>query len=268
MIKTVLGISSHIEQYGTKGETVLLLHGWGKAVNLEQHLRPLALNLADECRVTALEFPAHGQSEKPTEAWGVPEFAAWVRAAMEMLHLSGVTLVAHSFGGRVALWLCVNYPQLVRRVVLTGAAGLVREKTEEEEKAANRYQAQKKMLQGAVSLPLIGKTALSLQKKLRDRRSSPDYLEADEDMKESFVRIISQDLRSLLLQVTQPALLIWGDKDEATPLWMAKRMEEEIPDAALIVFEGSGHFAYLEQLGRFGTIVKAFIREDSKPFEG
>ena len=267
MVKTILGISSHYEQYGQNGEPVLLLHGWGKAVNLKQHLEPLALALADGYRVTALEFPAHGQSGKPGEAWGVPEFALWVKEVMDELELRSVTLVAHSFGGRVALWLCTHYPQLVRRVVLTGAAGLMREKTKEEVAAGSRYQTRKKILQAAGKLPLLGKSAQSMQKKLRDRRSSPDYLEADEDMKESFVRIISQDLRPLLPLVTQPTLLIWGEKDEATPLWMGQCMEQEIPDAALIVFENSAHFAYLEQLSRFATIIKAFIREDSKPVD-
>lgn len=264
MVKTILGISSHIEQYGQKGEPILLLHGWGKAVNLKQHLEPLALVLADEYRVTALEFPAHGQSGKPNAAWGVPEFALWVKAAMDALELRGVTLVAHSFGGRVALWLCTHYPKLVRRVVLTGAAGLLREKTPEEEAAGSRYQARKKMLQAMCKLPLLSRSAQTLQKKLRDRRSSSDYLEADEDMKDSFVRIVSQDLGPLLPQVSQPTLLIWGDQDEATPLWMAQRMEQEIPDAGLVIFENRGHFAYLEELGRFAGIIKAFIREDRK----
>lgn len=118
----ILGISSHYGQWGDKGEQVLLLHGWGKGVTLERHLEPLALQLADSCRVTALEFPAHGGSGKPQEDWGVPEYAAWVKAAMEALKLGPVTLVAHSFGGRVALWLAVHEPQLIRRLVLTGAA--------------------------------------------------------------------------------------------------------------------------------------------------
>lgn len=268
MEKKVLGIVSHFEQYGSKSsQPVVLLHGWGKAVNLKQHLEPLAVALSKDCFVTALEFPAHGQSGKPEKAWGVPEFADWVKAVMDSLDLSAVTLVAHSFGARVALWLSVHHPELIKRLVFTGAAGLLREKTHQEQVAASRYQAQKKMLKAAGKLPLFGKTILSLQNKLRDRHSSPDYLEADEDMKESFVRIINQDLGFLLPDVTQPTLLIWGEGDQATPLWMAKRMEKEIADAALIVFEGSGHFAYLEQLGRFKTIVEAFIREDSKALD-
>ena len=55
------------------------------------------------------------------------------------------------------------------------------------------------------------------------------------------------------------ALLIWGANDTATPLWMGQRMEKEIGDAALIVFENCGHFAYLEQYARFMAIVRQFL---------
>ncbi|NLD33605.1 MAG: alpha/beta hydrolase [Clostridiales bacterium] len=265
MIIPVLGIPSHVEQWGSGEEEILLLHGWGRAVTLERHLAPLARLLADDgCRVTALEFPAHGQSGKPQDTWGVPEYAQWTQAAMDALDIKQATIVAHSFGGRVALWLAANQAQRVRRLVLTGAAGLRREQTAEEQAAAERYQRQKKALDGIKAVPLLGRGAALLQKTLRDRRSSPDYLEADEDMKATFVRIVSQDLRPLLAHITQPTLLVWGEQDDATPLWMGQEMERAIKDAALIVFEGRGHFAYLEEAGRFAAIVKALIREDAK----
>ena len=59
-------------------------------------------------------------------------------------------------------------------------------------------------------------------------------------------------------------MLVWGDQDDATPLWMGQAMEKEMKDAALVVFEGRGHFAYLEELRRFVNLVKAFIGEDMK----
>ena len=114
------------------------------------------------------------------------------------------------------------------------------------------------------NIPLLGQGVEKLQKSMRDKRSSQDYKDADEDIKPSFVKIISLDLRPLLSQIAQPVLLVWGDKDIATPLWMGQVMEQEIKDAALIVFEGRGHFAYLEELGRFAALVKAFIGEDIK----
>ena len=264
MLTEILGVSSHIEQYGSAGEELLLLHGWGKAVSLKRHMAPLAKLLADEYHVTALEFPAHGQSGKPTGAWGVPEFAAWVKAAMERLNLSNVTVVAHSFGGRVALWLAAREPQLVRRLVLTGAAGLVREKTPGEEAETLRYKKAQEQLGKLKGIPLLGRGVDKLQRTMRDRRSSADYKEADEDVKPSFVKIVSQNLRPILPEIAQPALLVWGELDDATPLWMGQTMEKEMKDAALIVFEGRGHFAYLEEAGRFSALVKAFIVEDMK----
>ncbi|MHC1786874.1 MAG: alpha/beta fold hydrolase [Christensenellales bacterium] len=256
----VLGIPSHVEQYGTRGEEILLLHGWG--VDLAGYLAPLAQALAGDYRVTALDFPAHGLSGRPGETWGVAEYAAWVKALMTALRLPPQTLIAHSFGARVAIHLAAREPALVRRLVLTGAAGLIREKTPAEEAEARRYQQQKLQLERLAALPLLGRAARAAQTALRDRRSSPDYKALDEDMKKTFVRIITQDLAPLLPEIKQSTLLIWGEQDTQTPLWMGQRMAEAIPDAALIPFAGRGHFAYLEELPRFVSIVQAFIRED------
>ncbi len=258
----VLGIPSRYEQYGTAGEEVLLLHGWG--VTLDSCLSPLAGALQADCRVTALEFPAHGMTGKPAQTWGVPEFAAWVKAMMAALGLGPQTVIAHSFGGRVALWLAAHEPGLVMRLVLTGAAGLMPKKTAAREADELRYQHQRQQLERLKSLPLVGNIAKAAQDRLRDKRSSPDYKALDEGMKKTFVRIITQDLRPILAHIEQPTLLIWGDQDTETPLWMGRTMEEEIKDAALITFEGRGHFAYLEELPRFARIVQAFITEDTK----
>lgn len=262
MMIDVLGIPSHYERYGITGEEVLLLHGWG--VTLDACLAPLAKALQGDCRVTALEFPAHGASGRPAQTWGVPEFAAWVNAVTEALQLSPQTVVAHSFGGRVAIYLAAQYPSAVSRMVLTGAAGLIAPKSAAQEAELQRYQRQKQRLETLKALPLVGRYARVVQERLRDKRSSSDYKALDEEMKKTFVRIITQDLRPMLKGIRQPTLLIWGDRDEETPLWMGKTMAEEIKDAALIIFEGRGHFAYLEEIARFARIVQAFITEDSK----
>lgn len=262
MMIEVLGIPSHYERYGNFGEEILLLHGWG--VTLDACLTPLAKALQADCRVTALEFPAHGISGKPAQTWGVPEFAAWVRAIMETLRLGPQTVIAHSFGGRVAIFLAAQEPSLISRLVLTGAAGLIAPKTVAQEADDQHYQHRKQLLERLKALPLAGNLAKAAQERLRDKRSSPDYKALDEGMKKTFVRIITQDLRPMLAHIELPTLLIWGDQDKETPLWMGKTMAEEIKDAALITFEGRGHFAYLEELHRFARIVQAFITEDNK----
>ena len=62
---------------------------------------------------------------------------------------------------------------------------------------------------------------------------------------------------------TQAELLaLLGAEDTETPLWMAKVMEEKIPDAGLIVENGAGHFAYLERNPLFLRVVRSFLVED------
>jgi pimeloyl-ACP methyl ester carboxylesterase len=64
--------------------------------------------------------------------------------------------------------------------------------------------------------------------------------------------------------VKAPTLLIWGEKDLATPLWMGKVMEKEIPDAGLVIFEEDDHYAYFHQMNRFNRIVEVFLQSSKE----
>jgi pimeloyl-ACP methyl ester carboxylesterase len=80
-------------------------------------------------------------------------------------------------------------------------------------------------------------------------------------MRGTLVRLVNEDLRTLLPHLHLPVLLIWGDADSETPLADGRLMERLIPDAGLVVFEGAGHYAYLEQTGRFCRIVEVFLAD-------
>ncbi len=83
------------------------------------------------------------------------------------------------------------------------------------------------------------------------RRGSEDYRAASGALRASMVRLVNADLRPQLAQLSPSTLIIWGELDSETPLGDARLMERLIPDAGLVVFEGSGHFAYAEQPDRF-----------------
>ena len=97
---------------------------------------------------------------------------------------------------------------------------------------------------------------------LRKKFGSRDYNALDAEMRQTFVKVISQDLTPYLPRIQQPTLLLWGTEDTETPLWMGQEMERSIPDAALIPLEGGSHFAYVEQPARFNAIVRKFLVEE------
>lgn len=250
------GVDVHVEQKGTAGPQVLLLHGWGCSC---RHFDPVVREMEKDYRLTVLDFPAHGQSGRPKDPWGVGEFADCVLDVGEQMGIFPCDIIAHSFGGRVALSLAAEHPDKVNRLVITGGAGLKKPQTEEQKKKSEAYQKKKRQLMGLTRLPLVGGLAQKGLKALQVKYGSPDYNALDDEMKKTFVKVISEDLRPLLPRVQASTLLIWGEKDTETPLWMGQTMEKEIPDAGLVVFEGDDHFAYLHQWPRFVKIVRAFL---------
>lgn len=250
------GIRVHAEQLGDGEQHVLLLHGWGCSIDL---MRPVAERL-DNCTALMLDFPGFGGSEHPKEAWGVPEYAACLTDVLHQLHFTPCTVIAHSFGCRVALYLAAQQPRLFDKLVLTGAAGLRKEASAAQKQKQKTYQTYKKWALALGRLPLMKPAADALMDRLRRRFGSADYNALSADMRATFVKVVNLDLSDCLPKVQVPTLLLFGDRDTETPLWMGQRMEKEIPDAGLVVLEGGTHFAYLEQLDRFAAIVRTFLK--------
>lgn len=234
------------------GTKVLLLHGWGGST---ESWLPLERDLQKEKRVINIDFPGFGKSPEPEENWCVTEYAALTEQLIRKYAPEGTDIIAHSFGGRVALMLNTLCPELIRRQVLTGCAGLI-----PKDGGASNASSLKKLYDNGFTRRVLGDKGVGkIQNFVRSHFGSEDYKNATPLMREVFKNVIAQDLDGYLDAVAVPTLLIWGENDTATPLWMGKEMEKRMKDAALIVFEGSGHFAYLQQYNRFYTIVRQFL---------
>ena len=248
MIREIDGVRIHWEEEGEHGSRVLLLHGWGCDISL---MKPVADALKQEYRVMMPDFPGHGESGRPPEPWGVPEYAE------NMVHLLKETGFMPC-----ATWIASEYPEVFTKMIFTGAAGIRPKQSDEAKARAERYRKLKSLTEKLRKMPFLRGAAESMQEKLRQRYGSADYNRLDEEMRKTFVKVISLDLTDRYDKIRQSTLLIWGDRDTETPIWMGLEIEKRIPDCALIRLEGGSHFAYLEQAGRFNTIAARFFKED------
>lgn len=228
------------------GPDVILLHGWGQNIAM---MKPVADHLQQHFRVFVIDFPGFGESDEPKEPWGVPEYAMMLREFIEKLEIKEPILLGHSFGCRVAITYASMYP--VKQMLLTGAAGIPNKKTTKDYVRIYTF----KTLKHLCKLPGL----TQYQEALRQHFGSSDYKNTSGVMRTSFVKIVNHDVRPMLSKLKMPVLLVFGEKDDATPLWMGKIMEKEIPDAGLVVFDGATHYAYLEQLPKFLRICDAFF---------
>jgi pimeloyl-ACP methyl ester carboxylesterase len=243
--------TAHTEISGS-GKTVLLLHGWGSSAEL---MKPIAGKLSKKHRCVAVDFPGHGSTPEPPEPWGPEEYVAWTLALMDRLEIESADVIGHSHGGRVAIGLAALHPERVDKLVLAASSGL---RSRQNAKARVRVRMFKSGRYMAKS-PLLPTSA---KKKLQgwvDRQGSDDYRAASGLMRSTLVKLVNSDARQLLPRLQCPTLLIWGDKDDQTPLANAREMERLIPDAGLVVLGGGGHFVYAEQLDHFCRVVDNFL---------
>ena len=223
---------------------VVLLHGWGASLDA---LAPIQTCLEAQRRMIAFDLPGFGRSDPPPAPWSSVEYAGLLERALERLGLARVSLIGHSRGGAIAIVLAACRPDLVHRLVLVNSAGLRPARSPIYRARVAAYKAARR---------LVGRGRLS--EWLSQRFGSADYRAAG-PLRSTLVRMVNEDLRPFLPSVAAPTLLIWGDKDEETPLAHASIMEREILDAGLVVLPGAGHFSYADDLSRFCRVVGYFL---------
>lgn len=235
-----------------EGRPVVALHGWCGAI---RSFWPVAEQLAPRgYQVHVLDLPGFGVSELPPVPWGVSDYSRFVYRYLDAAGLERVDLLGHSFGGRISLVLAVEHPGCVRKLVLASSAGIPSAPSASQRLRTASARAMRTALEG---LGLSGLRA-RLQRRYHERYASEDYRTAG-PLRATFLRVISEDLTPFAQRVQAPTVLIWGDQDTDTPLWQGRRLEALIPDAGLIVFQGAGHFAYLERLPDYVRIVDHFL---------
>ena len=184
-----------------------MLHGWGQSY---QCFMPLIEKLNNNFHIFALDLPGFGKSEEPNFPYTIYDYANYVLAFIKKLDINEYNLVAHSFGGRISIILANQDQNHIKKMVLTGAAGIKPKKTWRQKLSVYHYKFMK----------LLTKTPIFCQwhKDLITNSGSPDYRQASPMMKQVLTNTVNEDLTPLLNNINQEVLLYWGDDDDQTPL--------------------------------------------------
>lgn len=254
MIKKIEEIPVNYIDEG-EGKIVLLLHGWGANITLYQSIID---TLKQGNRVIALDMPGFGKTPEPSEPWCVDDYVDFVLQFIASFPIERLSVVVHSFGGRVFFKMNARkgLPFTIERAVLIDSAGILPKKTFRQKMSLRCYKLGRVFMSTKVMHFLYPDAVENMRRK----RGSSDYNNATPLMRATLVKVVNEDLEPLIHLVKCPVLLIWGDLDTATPIEDARRMEELIADAGLVVCEGAGHFSYAEQPVKVNAALQAFFR--------
>ncbi len=248
MKKRLNGLNITYRFHQGKTETVnLILHGWGGNLNSFRFLENFLIQ--KDYSVLTLDFPGFGGSEMPRDDFTLDDYFKIVDELLEANGIKKVNIIAHSFGGRVALLFAFNKPQKLNKLVLVDSAGLKPKFSLTRSIKILHY----KFLKMLKSKGLIKRDLTNF--------GSADYKAMPEGLKPVFNRIVNTDLTYTLKTISSPTLIVWGKDDEATPYYMAKKLNKNIKDSAIITLDG-GHFAYLQNSNKFLLVLENFLREN------
>lgn len=235
-----------------QGEDVLVLHGWGANI---QAMMPVHNILKERFRVHTIDFPGFGATKEPDTPWGVYEYADFTKKLIDEMGLEKVILVGHSFGGRISIILSNKYPDMVDRMVLIDAAGIIPKRSAKYYFKVYSFKA----MRTVYNTLFFWVDKEKRLKRFYEKFGSQDYRDAGGVMRQVLVKTVNEDLRPLLPGIKASTLLIWGRDDTATPVYMGEIMEREIPDSGLVVLEDAGHYSYVDQYSSFRAVIRSFF---------
>ncbi len=227
---TINGIKTDYKTFG-EGTPFLVLHGWGS--NSERWENVAQLISQKGFKVIVPNLPGFGRSDFLSVPWNTNKYIDWVEQFIKQMNLGDFYLLGHSFGGALASKLAVKHAQEIKKLFLVSAA-CVRKKTTKKD----FFTKVSKIIKLFYFLPCYSYFRKAVYKFII-RKS--DYLYVEGVMKETYLNIISEDLSFHLPFIKVPTVIIWGGKDEFTPIEDAYFISKQIKNSKLVIIPGAGH---------------------------
>ncbi len=193
-------------------------------------------------RVTAFDFLGFGESAPLSEPFSVGDYARWTKEVLSALGVSRPHVVAHSFGCRVAVKMAKEDGQVFDRILLTGPAGIILKRGIGYKIKVKTYRAVKRIA------PRFAEKHFG----------SEEYRSLSPVMRESYKKIVNEDLREDARSIENEVLLVEGERDKTTPHEAAVIYGSCLPNGRIKTMEG-GHFAFAEYPLAFNLIAEEFF---------
>jgi pimeloyl-ACP methyl ester carboxylesterase len=224
------------ESYGTGPARVVWLHGWARQ---SRDFAAAAQLLADRgVASVALDLPGFGSSPAPRRAGGARHYADLIVPTLREISSGPLLLVGHSFGGRIAVVVASQHPDLVGELVLTGVPQLV------PLGVSRRTPVTYRATRWLARRHLVSNSRLEAA---RQKYGSTDYRNAQGVIRDVLVATVQETYESELSTLTIPIAFMWGEGDREVPVEIATRAAALVQGpTTLEVVIGVGHLLPLE----------------------
>ncbi len=254
-VKILNGIKLYYETSG-EGEPLLFIHGLGSSTRDWEAQVPY---FSDKFQTVTVDLRGHGQSEKPSSTYSISLFASDVAALIREIG-GPVHVVGISMGAMVALQLAVDFPELVKSIIVINS---------QDEVLMNTRQARQAVMIRKVIPRLMGMKWMGkyLGKKLFPEEDQEQLREliADrwaENSVKDFIKSVNAiagwSVRKHLNTIKCPVLVVASELDY-TPVEAKEIYVKLLPDARLEVIKGARHAISVERPEELNEVMLGFL---------
>jgi non-heme chloroperoxidase len=261
------GVTVFYQERGT-GRPLVMLPGWTCTSNF---FRKNMEELSKRCRVIAVDFRGHGESEKVGFGHRIARYAKDIRDLITKLNLEDVTLLGWSMGAAV----CWSYMEIFGTEGLAGHVSIDQSPKQYYDETWRWGQPGCYDAEALAVLTIrLEYDPASVARGLVRGCFGDTYTPTDEEV-ESLAREIDKcppnvrsaimsdhthlDWRDLLPTLRLPVLVCVGRQSKVFPWEGSAYVGEHIPGAQTVFFEKSGHMPFYEEPEKFNRMVGEFI---------
>ncbi|WP_164857065.1 alpha/beta fold hydrolase [Sphingomonas crocodyli] len=259
------GVKTHYIEAGS-GPVLILIHGGGSGADAWGNWRGCLEAYAQHFRVIAVDMPGFGESDRPD-----PKDFDYGQT-MRNRHMAGfvetigagkaVNLIGNSMGGATALGIAIERPELVRKLVLMGAAGLdVSNPDPAAKKALGSYDYTPEGMRKLVSF-LAGSRFEISDEMVAYRHELTMRPGARAAMGAIHNRLKEDPMtypRERISSVSCPTLVVGGKEDQVAVLARTYGYLDLIPNSWGFILPHAGHWVMIEAPEAFVAVTTAFL---------
>ena len=242
-------------------DPVLYLHGMGGGGKWEAyHMAMGTVNLT-----YAPQLPGWPDGQAPEGIASVQDYAGLVTDFMDAAEIGRCVLAGHSFGGWVALSLCIAHPERFTRMILADTMGVALDDAPPPDLADMDEESFAKAAFGRLGLIATAQPD-GFGAEWENVHRGPEF-ERQWKGRGLVAGLVNgpcsdPDLTQRLRNITADTLLVWGREDGIVPLQHGEALRNALPNSNLYVIDRCGHMPMAEKPETFNRIIRDFLVGD------
>lgn len=243
------------------GHPVLILHGWGSRSNAWLNVQN-KLSENSSFKIIIPDLIGFGQSDLPKIGWNMDNYVDWLELFITELSSrhpefkNPIFLMGHSFGGRISIKAAARGTIPIKGLILCGAAGLKSETSVKLQIISDIAKSGSDL----IDKMHLGRLKIYMRDFYYHLLRQNDYLNVPRVMRDTFRKVIEEDLAICLPSIHQKTLIVWGAEDRVVPVKQAYRFHQGIIDSRLEVMPCVGHSPQLERPDELAEILLNFFK--------